>query len=35
MPSLAKKVTCEVARLACVGMGPKEAMAPFGLEIEG
>jgi transcriptional regulator with XRE-family HTH domain len=36
VPSLAKKVTCEVVtRLARVGMGPKEAMALLGLEIEG
>jgi hypothetical protein len=35
LPSLAKKVTCEVVtRLARVGMGPKEAMALLGLEVE-
>jgi len=35
VPSLAKKVTCEVVtRLARVGMGPKEAMALLGLDVE-
>jgi len=36
VPSLAKKVTCEVVtRLARIGMGPKEAMALLGLDVEG